>query len=229
MGGMCGRFVQAQLDWETAVYFHINRDDINTTGWNPSWNKSPTDTVLTVVERTNGSPGRLVYPATWSLIPTWAGLQHKYPTFNARSETCFDKPTFRDSVQRRCIIPVDGYYEWQTVGGKKLPNYLSLETGVPVCLAGLYSWWRPAPNATWQLTVTVLTRAANAHLREIHDRMPVMVPEPMIADWLAPTAPGREVLTAVSEAGCAVADALSIWRVAPLREDGPELIRPLAA
>lgn len=128
---------------------------------------------------------------TWGLVPHWA-KDSNWSMINARSETILEKPSFKASARRqRCLVPANGYYEWQDEGGRKQPWFLSRGEGDPVMgFAGIYSAWK-SPNAKsedelWLRTFAIITRSAPDALGYIHDRSPVVVPEDMWDDWLDP-------------------------------------------
>jgi putative SOS response-associated peptidase YedK len=106
---------------------------------------------------------------------------------NARSESIFEKPTFRDSFKsRRCLIPADGYYEWATALGKykpKQPFYISSDDGKPLAMAGIWNSWR-SPSGVNIQSASVITREAVGELATIHSRMPVMMPRENWDEWL---------------------------------------------
>lgn len=124
--------------------------------------------------------------AIWGLIPSWA----KDPTIgarmiNARSETAAEKPSFRAAMRRRrCLIPANGFYEWQRVGKGKQPYYISLRNDEPVAFAGLWESWA-GPDGGVLDTCTILTTEPNELLADIHNRMPVILAQEDYADWLA--------------------------------------------
>lgn len=224
---MCGRFVQAAHgNWVDV--FGIDQVDLGK--WTPSYNLSPTDPVLIVADPHPPATGRRLTAARWSLIPPWSKTQDlRYPTFNARSESAAERPTFRTSVRsNRCLIPADGYYEWRTRGREKTPFYIHPQDAADtLAFAGLYSWWRPSPDVNWTLTTTILTRDAIGALANVHDRMPVCVDHALWNDWLSVDADGAEVLREVAQSTEQVAPRLDQYEVAPLRGDGAELIAPL--
>jgi len=123
----------------------------------------------------------------WGLIPSWA----KDPSIgnrmiNARAETISEKPSFKHAFQkRRCLIPADGFYEWQKLGKMKKPLRFSLKSGEPFGLAGLYETWI-SPEKKPVNTCTIITTAANELTLPIHDRMPVIVPKEQEAAWIDP-------------------------------------------
>lgn len=120
----------------------------------------------------------------WGLIPYWvkdakAAGEIRMKTFNARSESILSKPSFRHCVQsKRCIIPVNGFYEWQTIGKQKIPYYMELEGTSLFALAGLYDQWTNQETGICMNTFTILTNKANPALEVIHNtkkRMPVIL------------------------------------------------------
>ena len=121
------------------------------------------------------------------LIPHWA----KDPALgnrmiNARAETLAEKPSFCEALKkRRCLIPADGFYEWQKVGKVKQPMRIVLKSRAPFGLAGLWDRWI-SPEKKEVLTCTIITTAANELIREIHDRMPVLLQQDDEARWLDP-------------------------------------------
>ena len=123
----------------------------------------------------------------WGLIPSWA----KDPSignrmFNARAETVAEKPSFERAFQkRRCLIPADGFYEWQKLGKIKSPLRFSLKSNQPFGFAGIYETWI-SPEKEPVNTCTIITTESNELIRPIHDRMPVIVPKDKEALWLDP-------------------------------------------
>jgi putative SOS response-associated peptidase YedK len=125
----------------------------------------------------------------WGLIPSWA----KDPAIgsrmiNARGETLAEKPSFRSAFRRRrCLIPADGFYEWQQVPGHKTktPMYIRLKSGEPFAFAGLWESWN-APDGSNILSCTIITTSPNALMQPIHNRMPVILPASAYAQWLEP-------------------------------------------
>lgn len=200
----------------------------------PSWNVKPTTQVPAIFRPDKTPDVTKLGTARWSLVPIWAKeLTLKFPTFNARSESVFEKSTFKASARnRRCIIPASGYYEWRTEGKTKTPFYIHRsDESQLISFAGLYSWWHEpgaGDDQGWHLTCTMLTRDAVPHTKEIHDRLPVMLTESEFDQWLDPTFNAdQSYLTAVSEAGSPVYQDLRWREVAPLRGDSPDLILPV--
>jgi putative SOS response-associated peptidase YedK len=125
----------------------------------------------------------------WGLLPAWAkNAKATRRPVNARAETVSEKPMFRDLLQhRRCVVPIDGYYEWRTTSSGKVPFWFHLKTGEPFFLAGLWDCWhegRPDALASYIL----MTTEPNALAAQVHDRMPVMLHSRDVARWLDPAA-----------------------------------------
>jgi len=189
---MCGRYASSRPVDDLLVHFDVQ--DPPEEVLPPSWNVAPTDPVYVVLEREQRRQLRVV---RWGLVPSWA----KDPKggarlINARRETVADKPAFRKAyARRRCLVPADGYFEWQKQGTGKQPWYLSPRAGEPLAMAGLYELWRAA-EGPWLWTCTVLTTEAADEHGDIHDRTPLLVAEQDWARWLDPDLeePGRELL-----------------------------------
>ncbi|BEP15128.1 SOS response-associated peptidase [Acidothermaceae bacterium B102] len=209
---MCGRYASARSDVDLIEGFGI--EEVLGAEPAPSWNVAPTQDSRVVLER--ALPGRPPSEAVrqlrtmrWGLVPSWA----KTPKIgskmiNARLETLVDKPAFRVAVsKRRLVVPADGYYEWQTVDGAKVPHFLQLP-GQGLAFAGLYEMWRDPTRAAddpdrWLWTYTILTTTAPDALGHIHDRSPVLVPDALLDAWLDPeltdTAAVRDLLASMPE------------------------------
>lgn len=190
---MCGRFTLRASAEEVAAFFETNGP---VPELRPRYNVAPSQPVAAV--RAEGASRGLAM-LRWGLIPGWA----KDPAIgsrlvNARAETADEKPAFRDAfATRRCLIPADGYYEWQRSGERRHPWFIGAKTGGVFAFAGLWERWRvradvrlggtladARPGDTVE-TCTILTTAANAVLAPIHDRMPVMLPRDAFGPWLA--------------------------------------------
>jgi len=227
---MCGRFaVDSEIN-ELIEEFVATGGDVN--DWRPSYNIRPTDPVPIVLESAKtGDIVRRLELARWSLVPSFSKeLKLKYPTFNARSEDVASKASYKASVvSKRAIIPASGYYEWRTVGKAKTPFYIYDPSG-DLAFAALYSWWRnhelaDDDPARWVLTATILTMPAVPHLAEIHDRNPVPLPRDFWDSWLSTEIAGDQSLVDAAVAASAeVAGRLDFHQVAPLGENGPQLI-----
>jgi putative SOS response-associated peptidase YedK len=160
----------------------------------PRYNIAPTQAV-SAVRLDSDRAGRELVPLRWGLVPSWAqDLSIGSRMLNARSETVSAKPAFRAAfARRRCLIPVDGFYEWQTVGGRKLPLHFCQRSREPFTLAGLWEHWT-SPDGRVVQTCTVLTTQANEVVAPVHDRMPVVLAPADHALWLDPSVTGGDML-----------------------------------
>ncbi len=176
-----------------------------------------------------GAAGRELGPLQWGLLPSWAKDPKSLRPTNARAETVFDKPMFRTAIRRRrCLLPADGYFEWQLTDQGKQPWRIHAADGQPLALAGLWECWERPGHPTVQ-SATILVTGANASLRPIHDRMPVIIRPADYARWLCPELTERadiEPLLACLDPGELVAYPVST-RVNNARHEGAELIAPL--
>jgi putative SOS response-associated peptidase YedK len=151
----------------------------------PRWNIAPTQEAPSLLR---GSGGLRLGPLRWGLVPFWAddpSIGNRL--INARSESVDRRPAFREAFpRRRCLIPADGFYEWQRPAsgrGPKTPFWIHPADGSLMTFAGLWERWRPASGPPL-FTFTILTTGANAWMRTIHDRMPVIVAPGERDRWL---------------------------------------------
>ena len=186
---MCGRFVQTRDAEDYGAYFSV--DVVKTDLALRSWNVAPTKQVYAVAEH-DGE--RLLGTFEWGLVPSWAKDRRiGARLINARVETIAGKPSFRDSFRkRRCIIPADGFYEWQGRPGGKVPHYIYAPDGHPLALAGLWSLWKDPESGEPVRTCTIITGEPSDVVAPIHDRMPVILPRSMWDVWLDPEAQDTE-------------------------------------
>jgi putative SOS response-associated peptidase YedK len=152
--------------------------------------------------------------------------------FNARAETLTASPAFRDALLRkRCLVPVDGFYEWRREGSERQPYSIGRADGRPLVLAGLWAGWRDPATETIRRTFTIVTTTPNDTMATIHDRMPVMLDDDHWHAWLDPSVSDAGELLAILD-GARGPD-LAITAVSRLvndvRNDGPELLVPLAS
>ena len=185
---MCGRISQARIDEIDDKRIGLDPGQIPLLDWTPRYNIPPGANAFTV--RTDPHTARPI-PAVmrWGLLPHWArDPKLGYRTFNARVETAASKPAFRNAFRRRCrcIVPVDGWYEWRTEPQGKQPYFVHTPDNA-VLLAGLWETWRPStdPHARALETFTVLTTTATAELEPLHPRMPVVLDIEHASAWLA--------------------------------------------
>ena len=223
---MCGRFTQERPASELAEIFAAEplRDDAGA-----HFNVAPTDEATVVVQRENR---RAVTGYRWGLIPHWA-TEAKVGSrmFNARAETLTTSPAFRDAFRRkRCLVPVDSFYEWKRDGTIRQPYRVVRRDGRPLALAGLWAGWHDPATQTVRRTFTIVTTTPNKALAELHDRMPVIVPDDAWDLWLDPTpSDPAELLGLLAPTDDVELETYPVERfVNDVRRDGPELIQRLA-
>ena len=222
---MCGRFTQQRPASELAEIFDA---EPLVTDPGEHYNVAPTDDALVVVLREDR---RAVTTYRWGLIPHWA-REAKVGSrmFNARAETIATSPAFRDAfVRKRCLVPVDSFYEWKREGALRQPYRIVRRDGRPLALAGLWAGWRDPVTETVRRTFTIITTTPNEALADLHDRMPVVVGEEAWGRWLdpAPADPG-ELLGLLVPNEAVDLDVYAVDRaVNDVRHDGPELIERL--
>ena len=176
---MCGRFsITGDLDFY-AEYFAV--DDVQTEPLEKSWNVAPTDPVYVVTER-DGIRG--LGSMSWGLIPHWA-RDTRSIHINARVETVATNPSFRDSLTtKRCLIPADGFYEWEPKEEGGAPHWVHRADGHPMVLAGIWAARFDADSQQWDGTCSILTTEADGVVAPIHDRMPVPLHPDAWDAWL---------------------------------------------
>src|SRR5688572_23698218 len=179
---MCGRFTQERPASDLADIFAAEplADDPG-----PRYNVAPTDEVLVVVQR---EERRAITSYRWGLVPHWsADLKGGSRMFNARAETLTTSPAFRDAFKRRrCIVPLDSFYEWKREGTIRQPYRVVREDGRPLAVAGLWAGWRDPETETVRRTFTIVTTTPNDALADLHDRMPVLIADDAWDRWLDP-------------------------------------------
>jgi putative SOS response-associated peptidase YedK len=222
---MCGRFTQQRPTSEIAAIFEAE-DIADDPGGR--FNVAPTDEAAVVVQRDDR---RAVVSYRWGLIPGWSDDPRiASRTFNARAETVASNPVFRDAFRRRrCLVPVDGFYEWLRDGTKRKPMRIHDPGERPLALAGLWTGRQEPESGVWHRTFTIVTTRPNAFMASIHDRMPVIVPPDEWARWLDPRPTDVGELRAFLEPRDDWA--LDAYPVPPLvnnvRNNGPELVERL--
>ncbi len=221
---MCGRYLATTSPDELRRIFATQNDTPN---WQPTWNMAPTQDGP-VVRRHPETGARQLDLLRWGLLPHWVRGDPKKTRqpINARAETVATLPTFRDAfARRRCIVPIDGFYEWQVRPEGKQPHAVARADGRIMALAGIWEGWR-GPDGQAIRTYAVVTTTAADTLGHLHERMPVILEEADWAAWLG-EAPG-DPAALLRPSGAP----LRIWpvsgRVNSVRNNGPELIEPLA-
>lgn len=221
---MCGRFALKTPPRSIQEHFHLPE----TVVLSPRYNIAPSQWVA-VVRQLPGKNSRQLDMLRWGLIPSWAkDMKIGYKMINARVETLAQKPSFRAAFKkRRCLIAADGFYEWHHAGKAKQPIYLHLKNGAVFAFAGLWeSWLSPEGNPVE--SCTIITTSPNELIREIHDRMPVILPPEQYETWLQDSTPDHCLPPLLMPYP---AEAMQAYPVGPIvnspQNDSPACILPL--
>lgn len=218
---MCGRFTLTKSGEEVAEAFDLDAPPILL----PRYNIAPSQPVLVVRQIEPDGP-REALLARWGLVPRVA--PEGKPLINARAETAATRGVFKDAFAHgRCLVPADGFYEWQgPKGAKRQPFHVRLEGGRLFGLAGVVE---PGPEGS-PSTLAILTTSPNALVEKIHDRMPLIVPAAEYARWLDPRTPARALRPIL---GPYPAARMETWPVGAAvnnpRSDDPACLAPLRA
>jgi putative SOS response-associated peptidase YedK len=195
-----------------------------------SWNVAPTDSLPVV--RYDGRTGeRSLDLMRWGLVPFWAkDIKVGFANINAKAEGVDQRPAFREAFQRRrCLVPLDSFYEWKKLGKKRQPYAVALVDRRLMAMAGLWESWR-SPAGERLRSFAIVTTAPNTLLAPVHDRMPVILGPENWPLWLgeAPANPDRLKALLVPYP----ADDMVIWpvdqRVGNVKNNDPSLIEPVA-
>ena len=177
---MCGRFtLYADPDY-IGDYFELeNKDDILLES---RYNIAPSQQIFTIVKGKTSFRGGYM---KWGLIPSWAKEPSiGYKMINARSESVHEKPSFKSLLEKRhCLIAASGFFEWKKEEEHKQPYYIKYKTDEPLVMAGLWDRWKNKAGAS-VVSCTILTTEANDFMKELHHRMPVILPEEKWRKWL---------------------------------------------
>jgi putative SOS response-associated peptidase YedK len=214
---MCGRFAFYSPSEATAALFGVD----GALAVEPRYNIAPTQLVAAI--RNDKEQNRELVMLRWGLVPFWA----KDPAIgnrmiNARAETVAEKPSYREAFKhRRCVVLADGFYEWHREGDVKTPYFISLASGKPFALAGLWEDWKDKESGESLQTTTLITTAANGFMQPLHHRMPVVLQPETADDWLSGH---KDYLQSAADR----APALQAWpvnrRINNARNQGEELI-----
>ena len=217
---MCGRYslskpIKTLKDHFQAIALEMDHDK--------RYNIAPSQSVPVVI---SGEQASEIHAMRWGLIPSWS----KDPTLgnrliNARAETVQEKPSFKSSLKnQRCLIPADGFYEWQAHGKMRVPRYIRLRTGGLFAFAGLWSEWDSGTEILQ--TFTIITTAANRDLESVHHRMPVILMPGDYNEWLTVSPPNPGSLLKPLEEGLLEHYEISKTVNSP-KNDSEECLRPL--
>lgn len=221
---MCGRYTLRTPAEKLAAFFQLSFDG----ELRPRYNIAPTQNVLAI--RVHDGDNLEWCWLRWGLVPSWVKDVQAMETLliNARSEDIEKKPSFRSAFRRRrCLIPADGFFEWQRMGKqRKQPYYLKMADDSPMAFAGVWERW--SNDGISLESCAILTTEANAVVRPFHDRMPVILPRDTWRTWLSPESPPAELHKLLRPAPDEVLVAYPVsTAVNYVANDSPSCIEPL--
>jgi len=178
---MCGRYTLGREPDSLLDYFHLHGE---VPVYHLSYNIAPSQTVPVIIQ--DGQQHRVCMLMRWGLVPHWARqADMHYKMINARMETIAEKPAYRDAFKKaRCLVPADGFYEWQQTEQGKQPYYIYKADRSLFAMAGVWSKWQASDRTLY--TFSIVTTAANDFMRSIHERMPLILSEEHYDSWLDP-------------------------------------------
>ena len=192
-------------------------------------NNVATTQPVPVIVAAHGGWGRTMKEFRWGLVPSWADdPSFGAKTINARSETAAEKPAFRSAIRdRRCLIVADGFYEWRQHGSARQPYYVTMQDDQPFAFAGLWEHWGTGEAAID--SCAILTTSANDLMKQLHDRMPVILAPEDSDAWLDPNV--RETHAVAPLLRPFPPERMKLRPVSPkvnsVRNDGPDLVVPV--
>jgi putative SOS response-associated peptidase YedK len=228
---MCGRARLSSDVSEIKLVFRIpqERPPPNIA---PSWNVAPTDP-LPVVRYDAKEHQRSLEVMRWGLVPFWAkDIKVGFANINAKAEGIENKPAFREAFrQRRCLVPVDSFYEWKKTATGKQPYAIGLKGGGLMALAGLWESWRAPSSGERVRSFAIVTSEPNELCAALHNRMPVVLAPEAWPEWLGEKPVDEAHLKALLAPY--PSDGMICWPVSPrvgnVKNNDPSLIEPIAA
>jgi putative SOS response-associated peptidase YedK len=225
---MCGRVIQSSGPLRYAIVEGMDVRDSRAYNYPPRWNAAPSQDLL-VIRRNHETGAVSLDPLRWGLIPYWC----KDPKggrmpINAKCETVQKLPTFRDAYRRRrCIVPVDGFFEWKAIKGQKAkqPYAIAMKDGSPFGLGGLWENWKDPTSGEWIRTFAIITTDANELVALIHDRMPLILAPGDYARWLTDEPDPHDLMRPYAS------EPMRMWpistRVNKPENDDPSIVEPI--
>jgi putative SOS response-associated peptidase YedK len=222
---MCGRVAQAKNPVEYGSMLKVDLTKGNIPNTPAHYNGAPGQDYL--IARLQAETDDVTLDMIrWGLLPPWAkDRKIAWKMINARAETITTAPAFRKAFEkRRCLVPVEGFFEWEKVGKEKRPYMIAMLDREPFTLAGLWENWKNPDTGEWERTFTIVTTDANELVGELHDRMPVIIAPADRERWLKGPNP-QELLKPYS------ATEMTMWPVSPKlnspKNDTPDLLEPI--
>ena len=223
---MCGRITQ-QLPSDQICDLYSLQGILLPANRQPRYNGAPGQDFTACRVDENGS--RAIARLRWGLVPSWArDARAGTRLINARAESVHYKPSFRAALSsRRCLLPVDGWFEWQQRGSGKQPYYLTLADGSPLSFAALWERWEKGSGPLD--TFTIITTVASPGLEDLHHRQPAIIDPRWFTEWLDPLAPLPALLELVREPYDGPFERRAVsTRVNSVRNDDPEVLLPVS-
>ena len=224
---MCYRFTLAADPEQIVQFFELLDADLP--GLVPRYNVAPRQLVAVVGRKGNGA-GRGLVNMTWGFVPRWANDPTSGPRpMNARSETVRTSAPFRQSfMDRRCLVPADGFYEWEDTPTGKQPWHFRRPDRQPFAFAGIWDVWKGADRPLY--TCAILTTKPNEVVRPLHDRMPVVIPREHYDRWLDPKTDPAEAHKLLTPAPDGFFERVAVGRgVNKVSAEGPGCLEPVPA
>jgi putative SOS response-associated peptidase YedK len=217
---MCGRFGAPYRNIKPVWNLHGDF------AFQTRYNIAPSQEVPVIIRNDGRNEVKMM---KWGLVPSWApDPSMGQRMINARSETLLEKPSFKQAVQkRRCLVPANGFYEWVREGKRKIPMWIQFKTREPFAFPGLWDCWVDRETGKPLYTFTIITSHANALLRRIHNRMPVMYRRDMGKQWLEESIRDDLVLSLVTQP--VLSEEIEAYEVSTVvnspENDSPECVR----
>ena len=224
---MCGRVIQSSPLIRLAIVDGLDVQGSRFHNYPPRWNGAPNQEML-VIRRNHHTGEVSLDPLRWGLIPYWCEDQKggRKP-INAKCETVSKLPSFGDAYRRRrCILPIDGFFEWKAIKGKaKQPYAIAMRDGYPFGLGGVWENWKDPISGEWIRTFAIITTDANELVSEIHDRMPLILAPADHIRWLSDEPDPHDLLRPYP------AEPMRMWpistRVNKPENDDPSILQPI--
>jgi putative SOS response-associated peptidase YedK len=226
---MCGRVIQSSAPIRYAIVDGMNVRDSRVHNYPPRWNGAPSQDLLVI--RRNHKTGEVsLDPLRWGLIPYCCeDPKGGRKPINAKCETVTTLPSFREAYRkRRCILPVDGFFEWKAIKGQKAkqPYAIAMKNGSPFGIGGLWENWKDPTSGEWMRTFAIITTDANELVVEIHDRMPLILAPTDYTRWLSDEPDPGDLMRPFP------AEPMRMWpistRVNKPENDDPSIVEPIA-
>jgi putative SOS response-associated peptidase YedK len=215
---MCGRIIQSSSPLRLAIVDGLDVSNSRMGNVRPRFNAAPSQELL-VIRENHKTGERSLDLIKWGLIPHWCtDPRGGRRPINAKAESVARLPMFRDAyTQRRCIVPVDGFFEWRAIKGAraKQPYAIAMKDGSPFGLAGLWENWRNPNTGEWERSFVIITVPSNNLVAQIHDRMPAILEPKSYGRWLGLEPDPHELLITYPS------EPLTMWPIST-RVNAPE-------